>query len=59
LILFRVLVYFYMQRNVQKKVSNFMNGYFHRVFAHVYRKYNRQQKLSNGFKTVDIEGMKI
>lgn len=36
-----------------------MNGYFHRVFAHVYRKYNRQQKLSNGFKTVDIEGMKI
>lgn len=41
-----------------KKVSNFMNDNFHRVFAHVYRKYSCQQKLINGFTAVGIEGMK-
>jgi len=36
-----------------------MNGNFHLVFSHVYRKYSCQQKLSNGFKTVGIEGKKL
>jgi len=39
-----------------------MNGNFHRVICscHIgHRKYSRQQKCNNGFKTVDIEGMKV